>query len=95
MSSAGSSNSLSNSFSGRGSSSARFSASRITSSARSRRLCAFSVLSSRIRWATSISGTTMATTERAPSARSAARRWLPFGVQYRPSSVRTATMGSR
>ena len=40
---------------------ARPAASRATSSARSRRLCAFSVLSSRIRCATSASGTTMAT----------------------------------
>ncbi len=68
---------------------------RMTSSAFSRRLCAFSVFRARILYATSGSGSTSATIDFAPSARSEARRWLPFGVQYRPSGVRTAMIGSR
>ena len=67
---------------------------RMTSSDFSRRLCAFSVLSARILYATSGSGSTSATTDFAPFARSAARRWFPFGVQYFPS-LRTAMIGSR
>ena len=54
---------------------------RMTSSDFSRRLCAFSVLSARILYATSGSGSTSATIERAPRPRSDASRWLPLGVQ--------------
>ena len=67
---------------------------RITSSERSLRLCAFSVLSARIWKATSSSGITSATIDLRPSSFAAPRRWLPLGVQYLPS-LRTAMIGSR
>ncbi len=46
-----------------------------------------------MRYASDSSGSTSATTERAPSPRSAASRWCPFGVQY-PSRERTTVIGS-
>ena len=67
---------------------------RITSSDFSLRLCAFSVLSARIWKATSGSGTRMAGIISALSFASTARRWLPFGVQYRPGRGDTTTIGS-
>ena len=68
---------------------------RITSSAFSFRLCAFSVLSARICQASSRSGTTSAVIARAPSAASPTRRCLPFGVQKPFSGAVMAMIGSR
>ncbi len=67
---------------------------RMTSSERSFRLCAFSVLSARMLNSTSLSGSTSATMLFAPMSFMAPRRWLPLGVQYMPS-LRTAMSGSR
>ena len=57
---------------------------RMTSSERSFRLWAFSVLSARIWKATSSSGSTSATMVFMPSSVMAPSRWLPLGVQYSP-----------
>ena len=68
---------------------------RITSRLRSRRLCAFSVLSARMRKARPSSGEISAVIWRWPSTFAAARRWRPFGVQKPPSAPRTTMIGSR
>ena len=68
---------------------------RITSSERSFRLCAFSVLSARICQAISRFGTTSAVIAFAPSRCSAASRWRPFGVQKPFSGAVMAITGSR
>ena len=68
---------------------------RITSSERSRRLCAFSVLSARICQAISRFGTTSAMIDFAPSRRIASSRWRPFGVQKPSFGAVIAMTGSR
>lgn len=68
---------------------------RMTSSDRSLRLCAFSVLSARICHAIWRSGTTSAVIAFAPRRRIASSRWRPFGVQNPSVGAVTATMGSR
>ena len=68
---------------------------RITSSAFSRRLCAFSVLRARICQAISRFGTTSAVIARAPRRRIAISRCMPFGVQKPFSGAVTAMIGSR
>ena len=68
---------------------------RITSRLLSLRLCAFSVLSARMRYASDSSGETSAVICRRPSTFAAARRWRPFGVHRPPSAPRTTISGSR
>ena len=68
---------------------------RITSRLLSFRLCAFSVLSARMRYASVSSGETSAVICRRPSTFAAARRWRPFGVHSAPSAPRTTINGSR
>ena len=68
---------------------------RMTSRLRSLRLCAFSVLSARMRNASPSSGETSAVICLSPSTLAAASRCRPFGVQNPPSSPRTTMIGSR
>src|SRR5579871_4440711 len=79
----------------RGSRLASVRAMRTTSSARSLRLCAFSVLGAWMRKASVSSGETSAVICRSPSTFAAASRCRPFGVQKRPSWPCTTISGSR
>ena len=67
---------------------------RMTSRLRSRRLCAFSVFSARMRYASFSSPVRSAVTERIPRRRAASRRWRPLG-ERKPPSDGTAITGSR